>query len=141
MLQIKRQIWFHNRQLSKLIPPSLIQLGERRAWNKWWFQLFYIRRRFIWIIFPEFLKKGFDWQGSKRVNCTLAWNLGLTSYWSCTTRLIVLQETTQINKPNFKLNNVNEFYIYIYIYLIIRPQSNLPYTPAGKSRMPCVQWK
>jgi hypothetical protein len=97
MLQIKIQIWFHNRQPSKLIPPPLIQLGERRTWNKRRFQLLYIRRRFIWIIFPEFLKKGFNWQGSKRVYCTLTWNLRLTSYWCCTTRLIVLQDTTQIN--------------------------------------------
>lgn len=99
MLQI--QMLLCNRtQPSKLLP-QFVQLDKRRTWNKGWLQLLYIRR-FMRIIFPEFLNKGFHWQGSKRLSCPFTRNIGLTPYWCTTTRLIVLQDIRGSNKSHIR---------------------------------------
>lgn len=70
-------------------PTFLVQLDERWAWYKWRSQFLPIKW-FIWIVFPEFLDKGFHRHGSKWLDCPLTWNIWLTSYWRCATSLIIL---------------------------------------------------
>lgn len=70
-------------------PTFLVQLDEGWAWYKRRSQFLPVKW-FIWIVFPEFLGKGFHRHGSKRLDSPLTWNVRLTSYWRCATRLIIL---------------------------------------------------